>query len=80
LFEILYIFMHFFYYLKGNNILLKYELRNNNLEDNNQLMITNNNFNGVGLVPKRALDVMKCEVGRLLQVTKDTISPSIYLF
>jgi len=60
---------------KGNNILLKYELRNNNLEDNNQLMITNNNFNGVGLVPKRALDVMKCEVGRLLQVTKDTISP-----
>ncbi|ORX61110.1 DUF1900-domain-containing protein [Piromyces finnis] len=60
---------------KGNNILLKYELRNNNLEDNNQLIVTNSNFNGVGFVPKRALDVMKCEVGRLLQVTKDTITP-----
>ncbi|ORX79121.1 DUF1900-domain-containing protein [Anaeromyces robustus] len=60
---------------KGNNILIKYELRNNNLEDNNQLMVTNSNFCGVGLVPKRALDVMKCEIDRLLQVTKDSITP-----
>jgi len=60
---------------KGNNSLIKYELRNNNLEDNNQLMVTNSNFCGVGLVPKRALDVMKCEIDRLLQVTKDSIIP-----
>jgi len=60
---------------KGNNILLKYELKNNNLEDNNQLLVTSNNFTGATLVPKRALDVMKCEVGRILQVTKDTVTP-----
>jgi len=57
---------------------LKYELKNNNLEDNNQLLVTSNNFTGATLVPKRALDVMKCEVGRILQVTKDTVTPSKY--
>jgi len=60
---------------KGNNILLKWELKNNNLEDSNQLLVTNSNFTGATLVPKRALDVMKCEVDRILQVTKDSITP-----
>ena len=34
---------------------------------------------GVAMVPKRALDVMSCEVNRLLQLSKNSIIPIPYV-
>ncbi|EDO49756.1 predicted protein [Nematostella vectensis] len=66
---------------KGDTSVLYFEIKDSGSEYLKQASVhmTEDQHKGMGMVPKLALDVMSCEVVRLLQLTKNSVVPISYL-
>ena len=65
---------------KGDAVVRAYEMRDDkNFYTELQSVSSSKGFTSIGLLPKKAVDVMECEVNRLFGVQNDCIIPMTYV-